>query len=158
MFRRSFLGALPALLAAPAAVAQEARAGDLTVQQPWTRAAGQGATGAGFLSVSNRGAVADRLLSASTPAARAVELHTMVRDGDVMRMRAVGAVEVPPGQTVALRPGGLHMMLVGLTRPLREGEAVPLTLRFERAGEVRVELSVQAAGAREPAAVTAHRH
>ena len=158
MFRRFFLAASPALLlpSAPAATAQEARGGDLAVQQPWTRAAGQGATGAGCLSISNRGAAADRLLSATTPAARAVELHTMLRDGDVMRMRAVEAVEIPPGQTVALRPGGLHMMLIGLSRPLREGEAVPVVLRFERAGEVRVELSVQAAGAREPAA--AHRH
>ncbi len=156
--RRTFLAASPALLspAAPiTAAAQEARAGDLAVQQPWTRAAGQGATGAGFLSISNRGAAADRLLSAATPAARAVELHTMIRDGDVMRMRAVEAIEVPPGQTVALRPGGLHMMLVGLSRPLREGETVPVTLRFERAGEVWVALSVQAAGARKPAA---HRH
>jgi periplasmic copper chaperone A len=143
--------------AVPAATAQEARAGDLAVQQPWTRAAGQGATGAGFLSISNRGAAADRLLSATTPAARAVELHTMLRDGDVMRMRAVEAVEIPPGQTVALRPGGLHMMLVGLSRPLREGETVPVTLRFERAGEVRVDLAVQAAGAREPTAAH-HRH
>ena len=159
LLRRTFLAASPALLspAAPAATAQEARAGDLAVQQPWTRAAGQGATGAGFLSISNRGAAADRLLSATTPAARAVELHTMLRDGDVMRMRAVEAVEIPPGQTVALRPGGLHMMLVGLSRPLREGETVPVTLRFERAGEVRVDLAVQAAGAREPTAAH-HRH
>jgi copper(I)-binding protein len=159
LLRRTFLAASPALLspAVPAATAQEARAGDLAVQQPWTRAAGQGATGAGFLSISNRGAAADRLLSATTPAARAVELHTMLRDGDVMRMRAVEAVEIPPGQTVALRPGGLHMMLVGLSRPLREGETVPVTLRFERAGEVRVDLAVQAAGAREPTAAH-HRH
>ncbi len=158
--RRPLLALLPAApfavsVSVPAATAQETHSGDLAVQRPWTRAAGQGATGAGFLSVSNRGAAADRLLSASTPAARAVELHTMIRDGDVMRMRAVEAVEVPPGQTVELRPGGLHMMLVGLSRPLREGEAVPVVLRFERAGEVRVELSVQAAGAREP---TPHRH
>ena len=159
LLRRTFLAASPALLspAVPAATAQEARAGDLAVQQPWTRAAGQGATGAGFLSISNRGAAADRLLSATTPAARAVELHTMLRNGDVMRMRAVEAVEIPPGQTVALRPGGLHMMLVGLSRPLREGETVPVTLRFERAGEVRVDLAVQAAGAREPTAAH-HRH
>jgi periplasmic copper chaperone A len=159
LHRRPLLAALLAALASPAS-AQEARAGDLAVQRPWTRAAGQGATGAGFLSVSNRGAAADRLLSASTPAARAVELHTMLRDGDVMRMRAVDAIEIPAGQTVALRPGGLHIMLVGLSRPLREGETVPLTLRFERAGEVRVELSVQAAGAREPAGAGAapHRH
>ncbi len=154
--RRPFLAAVPALLAAPVvAVAQEPRAGDLAVQQPWTRAAGEGATGGGFLSISNRGAAADRLVSASSPAARAMELHTMVRDGDVMRMRAVEAIEVPAGQTVALRPGGLHLMLVGLSRPLREGETVSVVLRFERAGEVRVDLSVQAAGAREPAP---HRH
>ena len=122
------------------------------MQQPWTRAAGQGATGAGFLAISNRGAAADRLLSASSPAARATELHSMVRDGEVMRMRPVPSIEVPAGQTVTLRPGGLHLMLIGLSGPLREGEAVPVVLRFERAGEVRVELSVQAAGAREPAA------
>lgn len=154
MLRRPLFALIAALQATlPAvAIAQEARAGDLAVQQPWTRAAGQGATGVGFLSISNRGAAADRLLSASTPAARAVELHTMLRDGDVMRMRAVDAIEIPAGQTVALRPGGLHIMLVGLSRPLREGETVPLTLRFERAGEVRVDLAVQAAGAREPAA------
>lgn len=154
--RRPLLALLPAALAVPAAVpAQEARAGDLAVQQPWTRAAGQGATGGGFLAISNRGAAADRLLSASSPAARAMELHTMVRDGDVMRMRPVEAIEVPAGQTVTLRPGGLHLMLVGLSQELREGGTVPVVLRFERAGEVRVELSVQAAGAREPAP---HRH
>lgn len=157
MLRRLFLAALPALPAAAPAAAREVRAGDLTVRQPWTRAAGQGATGAGFLAVSNGGGAADRLLSASSPAARSVELHTMVRDGEVMRMRHVEAIEVPPGQTVTLRPGGLHMMLVGLSRPLREGEYVPVTLRFERAGAVEVSLSVQAAGAREPAAAH-HRH
>jgi copper(I)-binding protein len=153
MHRRPFLAAVPVLLAAaPVAIAQDARAGELEVQQPWTRAAGQGATAAGFMAISNRGAAADRLLSASSPAARAMELHSMVRDGDVMRMRAVEAIEVPAGQTVTLRPGGLHLMLIGLSRPLREGETVPVTLRFERAGEVRVDLAVQAAGAREPAA------
>ena len=160
MLRRSFLAAPPALLAlaaAPAAAQQHdaARAGDLAVQQPWTRAAGQGATGAGFMAISNRGAAADRLLSASSPAARAIEMHSMVRDGEVMRMRPVEAVEIRAGQTVTLRPGGLHLMLIGLSQPLRQGETVPVTLRFERAGEVRVALPVQAAGAREPAP---HRH
>jgi len=153
MLRRFLLAAAPALLVAAGlpAAAQEIRAGDLLVQQPWTRAAGQGATGGGFLSISNRGAAADRLLSASSPDARAVELHTMIRDGDVMRMRPVASVEIPAGQTVALRPGGLHLMLIGLSQPLREGDAVPVVLRFERAGQVEVALSVQAAGAREPA-------
>ena len=163
MRRRTLLAASPALVfVAPAAAQQHhhghhdaTRAGDLAINQPWTRAAGQGATAAGFMEISNRGAAADRLLSASSPAARAMELHTMIRDGDIMRMRAVEAVEIRGGQTVALRPGGFHLMLIGLSQPLRQGETVPVTLRFERAGEVRVQLSVQAAGAREPAA---HRH
>ena len=160
MLRRSFLAASAAtLFAAPAAGQQDhggaKRAGDLTIQQPWTRAAGQGATAAGFMEISNRGSAADRLLSASSPVARAMELHSMIRDGDVMRMRAVDAIEIRTGQTVTLRPGGFHLMLIGLSQPLRQGETVPVTLRFERAGEVQVTFPVQAAGAREP---TLHRH
>ena len=160
MLRRLLLAAAPASLLAAglSAAAQETRSGDLLVQQPRTRAAGQGATGGGFLSIRNRGAAADRLLSASSPDARAVELHTMIRDGDVMRMRPVAFIEVPAGQTVALRPGGLHLMLIGLSQPLREGESVPVTLRFERAGPVQVALSVQAAGAREPAGAMPRGH
>ena len=149
MLRRAVLHALPALLALPAAAQQAA--GDVAVEQPWTRAAGQGTTGAGFMAISNRGAAADRLLSTTSPAARTLELHSMTHDGDVMRMRSVEGIEIPAGQTVTLRPGGLHLMLVGLAQPLRQGETVPVTLRFERAGEVRVALAVQAAGAREPA-------
>ena len=156
MLRRLLLAMPPALLGLPATAQQGATAaGDLAVQQPWTRAAGQGATAAGFMAIGNRGAAADRLLSASSPAARGLELHSMVRDGDVMRMRQVDAIEIPAGQTVTLRPGGLHLMLIGLSQALRQGETVPVTLRFERAGEVQVALSVQAAGAREP---PPHRH
>lgn len=160
MLRRSFLAASAApLFGAPTAAQQHhhgaARAGDLTIQQPWTRAAGQGATAAGFMEISNRGSSTDRLLSASSPVARTMELHSMIRDGDVMRMRAVDAIEIRTGQTVTLRPGGFHLMLIGLSQPLRQGETVPVTLRFERAGEVQVTLPVQAAGAREP---TPHRH
>jgi copper(I)-binding protein len=96
----------------------------------------------------NTGAQPDRLISASTPFARVVELHTMIREGDVMRMRPVTDIAVAPGQTVELRPGGFHVMLIGLTGPMPQGGRVPLTLRFERAGEVQVELTVEAAGAR----------
>lgn len=122
----------------------------ITVEAPWTRAAGAGGQGAGFVTIRNAG-TADRLLSASTPAAGRTELHTMIRDGDIMRMRQVDAIALPAGGTVALAPGGLHIMLIGLTRPLAVGEQVPLTLVFERAGTLTVELSVQAAGARAPA-------
>ncbi len=124
-------------------------AGSLTLEAPWTRAAGQGGQGAGFLTIRNSCA-ADRLLSASTPAAGRAELHTMLRDGDVMRMRQVEGIAVPANGAVALAPGGLHIMLIGLTRPMAVGESVPVTLVFERAGPVTLNLSVQAAGARQP--------
>jgi copper(I)-binding protein len=150
MLRRLFL-ATPALLALPAA-AQEVRAGDIVVARSWTRAAGQNGTGAGFLAITNRGTAADRLVSASSPAARVTELHTHIREGEVMRMRPVPSIEIPAGQTVTLQPGGLHLMLIGLVQPLVQGGTAPVILRFERAGEVRVELAIQAAGARGPMA------
>lgn len=140
--RRLFL-ALPALLPA-AAHAQPA----VSVEAPWTRAAGQGGTGAGFMQL--RSAAGDRLIAASSPAARRVELHTHIRDGEVMRMREVAAIELPANTAVTLAPGGLHLMLIGLARPIAAGETLPVTLRFERAGEVEVSLAVQAAGARSP--------
>ncbi len=136
------------LLATALSLPWAARAqGTITLESPWTRAAGQGGQGAGFVTIRNAGA-ADRLLSASTPAAGRTELHTMLRDGDIMRMRQVEAIVVPAQGAVTLAPGGLHVMLIGLTRPLAVGESVPLTLVFERAGEVTVNLAVQPAGAR----------
>lgn len=146
---RRALGALILGLPASAALAQQdVTAGDILVGRPWTRVASVNANGAGFLTLRNNGTVPDRLVSAASPAARVVELHTHIREGDVMRMRPVGDIPVPPGQTVQLRPGGLHIMLIGLNEPFRQGASVPLTLRFERAGEVQVMLSVEAAGAR----------
>jgi copper(I)-binding protein len=123
--------------------------GSLTLEAPWTRAAGQGGQGAGFLTIRNA-AGADRLLSVSTPAAGRAELHTMLRDGDIMRMRQVEAIAVPANGAVSLAPGGLHILLMGLTRPLVVGASVPLTLVFERAGAVELQLAVQPAGARMP--------
>lgn len=158
MHRRTIL-AVPGLLVLPGLAAAQphqhgaapaAQAGDIAILRPWTRAAGQGGNGGGFLAISNRGAAADRLVGASSPVARVTELHTHIRDGGVMRMRPVPEIEVPAGQTVMLQPGGLHIMLIGLNQLLIPGQAVPVTLRFERAGEVRVELRVEAAGARGP--------
>lgn len=148
--RRTILAAPLLLLAPPAAAQQEVRAGDLTISQGWSRAAGAGGTGAGYLTITNRGRAADRLLAASSPASRGVELHTHVREGDVMRMRPVTAIEIPAGGTVTLQPGGLHLMLMGLAASLNQGETVPVTLRFERAGEVQVALAIHPAGARGP--------
>lgn len=152
-FRRGLLGLLATVAIATAVAAHDAEVGDISVTQPWSRAAGANGTGAGFLTIRNAGAQPDRLLSATSPAARKVELHSHIRDGEVMRMRPVaGGIPVPPGETVVLQPGGLHIMLIGLTEALRQGGEVPLTLRFERAGEAQVMLHVLGAGARAPAA------
>ena len=145
--RRAF-GALILTLPATAFAHHDVTAGDIAIGHPWTRAASANANGAGFMTLKNNGPTPDRLISAASPAARVVELHTHIREGDVMRMRPVADIPIPPGQTVHLRPGGLHIMLIGLTEPLRQGGTMPLTLRFERAGEVQVTLSVESAGAR----------
>jgi periplasmic copper chaperone A len=133
-------------LALPAA-AQQAPANDIVVDHAWARSAARGGVGGAFLTLENRGDQADRLVSAASPVARTVELHNSVREGDVMRMRPVQTVEVPAHGAVQFRPGGLHIMMVGLNRALNQGEQVPLTLTFERAGSVTVNLAVQAAGA-----------
>ena len=97
----------------------------------------------------------DRVVSASSPVAERVELHETIRDGDVMRMREVEAIELPAGQTVELKPGGLHLMLMGLKAPLKAGETVPVTLKFEKAGDVTVQLNVEGAG---QATMGLHKH
>jgi len=145
---RRLLLATPLLFLGLPARAHDYRAGDLHIDHPWSRAAGANANGVGYMSIRNHGTQPDRLVSASTPAARTVELHTHIREGEVMRMRQVADIPLPAGQTVRLRPGGLHVMLIGLTEPLVQGTEVPLTLVFARAGEVQVMLAIEAAGAR----------
>jgi hypothetical protein len=152
--RRAALGAAFSLLALPAARAQEVQAGPLRIAQPWTRAMRAGGTGAGFMVIRNTGTAPDRLVAARSPVAGVMELHTHIREGDVMRMRPVPAIELPAGQSVTLAPGGLHLMLIGLTQALNQGGRVPVTLVFERAGEVEVQLVVESAGARG----AGHRH
>jgi len=121
--------------------------GNLSVTDAWARSTVTGQkAGAGYLKIVNRGGAPDRLVAARTPAAQMVELHTMSMDGDVMRMRQVDGVELPAGKSVEFRPGGLHLMLMGLKAPLAVGETVPLTLKFEKAGEVTVSARVQAGG------------
>ena len=130
---------LSAMLCSAGALAQVSK-----VESAWARptVAGQ-SSGGGYLKITG-GAAADRLVSVSTPAAMNVELHTMEMDGNVMRMRPVDAVAVPAGQTVELKPGGLHLMLMGLAQPLKSGSSFPLALRFEKAGEVKVQVKVAA--------------
>ncbi|WP_037301255.1 copper chaperone PCu(A)C [Rubritepida flocculans] len=158
--RRTLAGAALMLAALPLrpALAQTIEAGALRLENPWTRAANQGAQGAGFLVIRNTAAEPDRLLAASSPAAQRMELHTHIREGEVMRMRPVNDIPVPGNGSVSLQPGGLHLMLIGLTQPLVAGQSVPVTLRFERAGEVTIQLAVQAAGARQMQMGQGHRH
>lgn len=130
------------------------------VERAWTRATGASAqTAVAYMAIRNRGTLPDRLVSAFSAEARAVELHETAMEHGVMRMRPIqGGVTLPPGELVRLEPdgGGMHLMLVGPTRAFARGERVPLTLRFERAGDVGVEMSVEAAGARRPAADGGH--
>lgn len=133
---------LGAVLVAASALA--AAQDSIRIERPWARptVSGQPA-GGGFLVLHNRANTADRLLAASTPAAERVELHSMKMEGDVMRMRQVEGIDLPAGATVKLEPGGLHLMFMGLKAPLTAGSRVPLTLRFEKAGEVRVDVAVE---------------
>ena len=127
-------------------------AGDITVVDPFARASSAVAqAGAAFMTIRNGGA-ADRLVKAETPASERTELHTVTRDGDVMRMRMLEWIDVPAGGEATLRPGGLHVMLLGLRQPLKEGATVPLTLVFEKAGAITVEVPVKGAGAGMPPA------
>ena len=139
-------------LSATAAMAHSYRAGPLSIQHPWSRetAVGQ-AVGGGFLTIANSGTREDRLLSGTTPVAAEVQLHTMTMDGGIMRMRQVtDGIAIPARDSVELKPGGYHIMFMGLKRQLRQGERVPVTLRFQRAGNVTVQLAVQPISATGP--------
>ncbi len=147
----SFVAFVLCALAVPA-LAGDSRLGDLVVSEPWARATiGQVKAGAAYLTVTNNGAAADRLVAVETPAAKRSELHGHTMDGGVMRMRPVEAIELAPGAPVVLRPGGLHVMLMGLKAPLEEGGRLPLTLIFEKAGRLEVEVPVKGATAMGPA-------
>lgn len=144
--------AMLALLAAPAQ-AQEVKAGDLVITQPWSRATPGGAKIAGgFLTIENKGAAPDRLVSVAGDVAGHVEIHEMAMNNGVMTMRPLDkGIAIEPGKTVKLAPGGYHLMLMDLKNPLKQGDKVPLTLEFEKAGKVALSLDVQGVGAQAPA-------
>src|SRR3954468_7650721 len=145
--------ALLALLSAPA-LAQEVKAGDLVITQPWSRATPGGAKIAGgFVTIENKGATPDRLISGAGDVAGKVEIHEMAMNNGVMTMRPLDkGLVIEPGKTVKLAPGGYHLMLMDLKNPLKQGDKVPLELQFEKAGKVTVSLDVQGVGAQAPAA------
>jgi copper(I)-binding protein len=135
-------------LIAGAAVAQT---GTVEVTNAWARATpGKAENGAAYLTIVSP--VADRLTGISTPEANKAELHNMTMEGGVMKMRPLSGIDLPAGQPVMLKPGGDHIMLVGLKEPLKPGESFPLTLSFEKAGTKQVTVAVEAAGAMGPKA------
>ncbi|HEX6707959.1 MAG TPA: copper chaperone PCu(A)C [Albitalea sp.] len=150
MTYRSLLTGLVLCVAAASAAAHSYQAGAITIGHPHARATVPGQpTGGAYLRLENRGAD-DRLVGASADVSAGVELHTMKMDGDVMRMRQVDAIDVPSNKSVVLEPGGMHIMLTGLKAPLKEGTRFPMTLKFEKAGEVKVEVTVDTVKSGEP--------
>ena len=121
----------------------------VTVTEAWARAS-IGKNGAAFLTVTNRGKTGDTLVGVTADVARRVELHTHKMDGNIMRMRQIQNVPIAAGATVMLKPGGHHVMLMGLTRKLAEGESFPLTLVFEKAGKMQVSVKIGKIGAAGP--------
>ncbi len=138
-------------LSAAPALAQEIKAGDLTIEKPWARATPKGAeVGAGYLEIRNDGAAPDRLTGGSADFA-GVEIHEMSMEGGVMKMRELkDGLEIPAHGSVKLAPNGYHIMFTGLKRPLVKGESVKATLTFEHAGAVAVDFAVQGVGAAGP--------
>ena len=148
MKRHARILSVALLLLAPAlgAVAQEYKAGSIEIQHPAAKATLPGQpVGGGFFTLVNHGAELDRLVSITSPVSGDVQMHEMSMQGDVMKMRKLeDGIAVPAGATVTLAPGGLHVMFMGITAPFREGESVPATLTFEKAGAVTVEFKVEA--------------
>ena len=132
-----------------AAGAASAQTGQLTVDKAWARATpGKSQIGAAYVTIQSP--TPDRLVAASTPVAKMAQLHTMSMSGMVMKMRPVAGIDIPAGKPVSLAPGGFHIMLIGLAKPLKAGQTFPLTLTFEKAGSRTVNVAVEKIGAMGP--------
>ncbi len=138
------LALMPAL-----ALATNYKLGTLEIDQPWARATPAAAkAGGGYLVIKNTGQTPDRLVAVRSPVADKAQVHEMKMDGSIMRMRELeNGLDIPPGATVTLAPGGFHVMLTGLKAPLKQGSKVPLTLVFEKAGSIDIDLDVESMGA-----------
>ncbi len=145
---------LAATLFAAPAYAGDAKAGDLVITQAWSRATPSGAKIAGgYLTIENKGTAPDRLVGGTGEIAGKVEIHEMAMNNGVMTMRPLDkGLTIDPGKTVKLAPGGYHLMIMDLKGPFKQGDKVPMTLEFEKAGKVALSLDVQGVGAQAPAA------
>ena len=142
---------LLALFASGQVSAQTASPNSIVVERPWARATPAGAkTGAAYLTLINHGSSGDRLLSATTPVSDKVQFHSASEENGVSRMHEMRTVKVAPRAKVIFSPGGMHIMMVGLKQPLKEGQTLPLTMSFEKAGKVEVTVPVAKVGAMRP--------
>lgn len=121
------------------------KVGQLEVSAPWARAsAGRAKTGGAFIaSITNHGGSMDRLVGVQSSVAQRTEIHRSMMEDGIMKMRRVQGIDVPAGGSVALKPGGYHVMFMGLRQPFKKGESFPLTLVFEKAGKVDVSVKIQ---------------
>jgi len=142
---------LAAALVLPAH-ADDVAAGSVKISAPWARATPKGAAvGVGYMTITNNGSAPDRLIGGASDVSNRFEIHEMTMDNGVMRMRPMAkGFEIKPGQSVELKPGGNHVMFVGLKKPLAQGEHVKATLAFEKAGKVDVDFTVESIGAQSP--------
>ena len=127
------------------------KAGDLEITNAWTRATLPGQpVAAGYMTIENKGSEPDHLLSASSNASPMTEVHNMAMEDDIMKMAELNdGLEIPAGGKVELTPGGTHIMFMGLEKALKEHGIVKVTLKFKTAGDVELELPVQAADSKE---------
>lgn len=149
-----------AVLASGLSQAHEFKLKELKIGHPYARTtAPYQPSGAAYLSLENEGSSADKLISISSPVAKSTEIHTMSMEGNVMKMREVDGIELPPAAKVEMRPGhGYHIMLMGLQKPLKAGDKFPLTLNFEKAGKTDVTVVVEEAKKESAPAANQHRH
>lgn len=139
------LALLAGLALSLAAQAHEYTIGDLEIGHPWARPTVPGQPSAGaYLSIENKGNASNKLVSIASPVAKSAEVHTMSMQGDVMKMREVGSIDIKPKEKIAMQPGnGYHIMLIGLSKPLKIGDKIPLTLTFEKGGKLEVSVYVE---------------
>jgi periplasmic copper chaperone A len=132
--------------------ADDYKVGSIQITQPWARATPKGASSAAaYMTVTNSGTTAQHLNCVSSDAAAECQIHEMTMDGGVMKMRPLqGGLEVKPGETVTLKPGGFHVMLVGLKRPLQAGKSLDATLKVDSGSTVQVAFPIAAIGAQAP--------
>ena len=135
--------------------AQDAKIGSITVAHPWARATpGAVKNSAAFMVFDNTG-TADKLISVTGDVAKEIQIHSMITEAGVMKMREIKSLDIPANGKAELKPGGFHVMLIGLKDGLKEGATFPLKLKFEKAGEVTVQVKAEKPGAHDH---SGHKH